>query len=215
MTRSRSASTARTALLSALVGTAAAALSACAVEERVVSVRGGLHGLPGAEGGRAVQGPREGREGSGPPDMSRLSNPMGYATPEGVDDSLRYTGPDGNVRIMSRNSRELIYHLRRALGENDEEILRLTLSEMIRERYRARGEDPRAAIEFLLRHRDEILRTLAQFPMGDLTPGQFAQSIGRNAYRLEAPPGTTDPPLRFRRFDYVFEREGCRLVLIH
>ncbi|TVQ61292.1 MAG: hypothetical protein EA379_06475 [Phycisphaerales bacterium] len=194
----------------------ACAAPSCTMEERVISVRGGLHGIPGAEGGMQAQGPREGRrDRSGAPHEGRMVNPMGYATPADFDDSLRYIRADGRVGIVSRNPRELIYHLRRALGEGNEEILHLTLSESLRERYRALGLNPDEAIEFLMANREEVMRTLAQFPMGDLTPGQFAQSIGRNAYRLEVPPGVSDPPLRFRRFDYVFDRDACRLLLIH
>jgi hypothetical protein len=33
-------------------------------------------------------------------------------------------------------------------------------------------------------------------------------------FRLEAPAGFADPPLKFRRIDYIYERDACRLLLI-
>lgn len=181
-----------------------------------MAVRGGLGDVPGAVGGTRVEGRR-----SDDPQRDRraleeaLNNPMGYKTPEGVDDTLRYAGPDGKPRIVSRNPRELIYHLRLSLAQRDRHILRQTLSEETRRRYRDRGLNPDEAVEFMLTNADEFIRLLALFPMGELTPGQHPYTVGRNTFRLEVPRYAADPPLRFTRLDYVYESDGCRLVLMH
>jgi hypothetical protein len=194
---------------------AVSALPGCETETRVVRSSGSLlSGQPGAEGGQVVDG---GRSSSGGPTMQeRMNNPMGYKTPEGLDPlTLRATDPRGNETIVSRNPRELFFHLRRALIDQDEDLLcDDVLSRETHKTYAELGIDPRTAAEFILKHRQEIVRTLQFFPMADHTPGFFPKPIGRNMFRLEAPAGFADPPLKFRRIDYIYERDACRLLLI-
>lgn len=193
----------------------AVALAACETETRVISSRGSLlMGQPGAEGGLASA--RDSKPG-GRTTADRMNNPMGYPTPEGLDPlTLRVKDGQGKERIVSRNPRELFFHIRRALVDQDRTILlEQILSRETIETYQELGEDPRDAAEFIIRHRAEIVRLLQFFPMADLTPGFFPKGIGRNQFRLEAPPGFANPPLKFRRIDYVYEPDACRLLLIH
>jgi hypothetical protein len=191
------------------------ALAACETETRVVRSSGSLlSGQPGAEGGQVVDGNRTSR--GGPSIQERMNNPMGYKTPEGLDPlTLRATDPRGNETVVSRNPRELFFHLRRALVDQDPDLLcDDVLSHETLKTYEELGINPRDAAEFILKHRQEIVRTLQFFPMADHTPGFFPKPIGRNMFRLEAPPGFADPPLKFRRIDYIYERDACRLLLI-
>ncbi|MGP1309711.1 MAG: hypothetical protein ACTS27_05890 [Phycisphaerales bacterium] len=191
-------------------------LASCETETRVISSRGSLlAGQPGAEGGLDAAGRPLRSE--GPTTAERMNNPMGYPEPEGVDPmTLRVTDTRGEQFIVSRNPRELFFHIRRALVDQDAELLyEQILSKATIETYLELGRDPREAASFMLEHRAEIVRLMQFFPMADMTPGYFPKNIGRNQFRLEAPPGFANPPLKFRRIDYVYERDACRLLLIH
>ncbi len=190
-------------------------LAACETETRVIRTSGSLlAGQPGAEGGQIVDGERSGKGGATM--QERMNNPMGYKTPEGLDPlTLRVTDARGNETIVSRNPRELFFHLRRALVDQDPDLLsEQVLARETLETYAELGIDPHDAAEFILKHREEIVRTLQFFPMADHTPGFFPKPIGRNMFRLEAPAGFAEPPLKFRRIDYIYERDACRLLLI-
>src|SRR5690606_38607652 len=162
-------------------------------------------------------GPAAGGVARGQATAERPNNPMGYRTPEEMDPlTLRVKDARGEETIVSRNPRELFFHLRRALVDQDADLLvEQILSNETHRVYAELGKNPQEAAEFILTHRQEIVRTLQFFPMADMTPGFFPKPIGRNMFRLEAPPGFAEPPLRFRRIDYIFERDGCRLLLIH
>lgn len=190
----------------------------CETEERVVSSRGSLlGGQPGAVGGREGQGARLSAERREAAAAQYANNPMGYKVPDEYDPlTLRYSVQGEGERIVSRNPRELFFHLRRALIDGDREMLlgQILSAETIAT-YQELGRDPGEAADFLLSHREQMVRTLQVFPMGEMTPGFYPKPIGRNSFRLEAPPGFATPPLRFRRVDYVYERDACRLLLIH
>lgn len=191
--------------LAALV--AASLLAGCEMERRVVAVRGGLHGLPGAVGGEGPPPPAQG---------PTLANPMGYTAPEGTGPTLRVESPGGDITLVSRNARELAYHLRSTLADNEYDLLYdQLLSTQTKDEYLDRGLDPREAIRFFEAFRLEIARLLSQLQFAERVPMDLGEPIGANRYRLEVPPGTIEPPLRFRRFDYAFERGGARLLLIH
>lgn len=202
----------------ALILAILAAPGGCATEERVVSTRGSLlGGQPGATGGREARGDRMTPDERRAKAVEQASNPMGYKVPDDYDPmTLRYRVRDEGERIVSRNPRELFFHLRRAMVDQDREILLgQILSGQTIATYQELGRDPGEAADFLLANRVEIVRMLQVFPMGEMTPGFYPKPIGRNSFRLEAPPGFANPPLKFRRIDYVFERDACRLLLIH
>lgn len=174
-------------------------------ERRVVAVYGPLTGVAGAEGGLTPDAPRRAER---KPAESTDDAPR-------PDENLRLTDPRGVVTLVSRNPRELIFHLRMTLQQEESDLLLdQVLSEATREEYRTRGMDPSEAVAFLRQHRAEIERLLQQIPMGELSPGLFARPLGPSRFRLEIPKGRVDPALRFRRFDYVFERGSCRLLLV-
>lgn len=196
-----------------LASIVALALSGCQSERRVVRTTGGLQGLPGAEGGLEVERPRVELETDAKPGVDP-SNPAGYAGPD-PDDALRLTDADGTITLVCRNPRELMFHLRKTLQDEERDLVReQVLSARTHDVYKAKGLPVDEAVDFLIEHRAEVIRLLQQFPMGEMSPGMFVRPIGPSQFRLEAPMGTTDPPLKFRRFDYVYERGACRLLLI-
>ena len=99
-------------------------LAGCAAEERVVSSRGSLlGGQPGAVGGRDGQQARMTEERRRAAAVEHANNPMGYRIPSDYDQmTLRYSVQGEGERIVSRNPRELFFHIRRALIDGDREI---------------------------------------------------------------------------------------------
>lgn len=189
-------------------------LTGCDMERRVVAVRGSMATLPGAVGG-VRPAPVQVEAGGEDRTAEALTNPMGFRFEGEPDEQLRITRPDGSVFLVCRNPRELLFHLRNALIQEDKDaIVEQLLAKQTLQSYRDLGRDPAEAAEFLLERRREVMRMMLQMPMGELTPGQFMQPIGRNAFRLRVRPDAVDPPLKFTNFDYVYEDDGCRLLLI-
>ncbi len=206
------------AALSALV----VVLICAGCEERVVRVSGGLTGVSGAEGGlqtqRAVLSESEKERA-----FARANNPMGYPPPEEVAGTaeirdLRWAEADGTVRVVSRNPRELLYQLQRALRDEDGALLeRELLAARTKQAYRSAGKDEGEAAAFLLKHREDLLILFQQFPMGELTPGVFAQPMDTNRFYVEVEKGMRDGMgrlLRFRGIEWEYEADACRLVKV-
>lgn len=202
----------------AVAACAAAALLGCE-ERRVISRRVPLQGIPGAVGGEGVDRPLAGDE-DGRPRVDSLNNPANYPTPKDLDETLRVKGADGKPRLVSRNPREMLLHLRTTLTNEEYDLLvGQVVAEQTKREYRKRGKDLAEAAQFFRRHRDDILRLCQEFPLGELTPDRMAQPIGPSAFRLEVPEmlaagSTRGGGLVFRRIDYVFEPDACRLLLI-
>lgn len=192
----------------------ALALASCAEERRVVAVRGGLQGLPGAQGGVRAEAPVV--ENEQERRASSMQNPRGYKTEAEPDDLLRIEKPGGAVVLVSRNARELAFHLRQTLARNEPTLLlEQVLSKETRDTYIAQGKDPADAVAFLFKRQDDVLRLIQNLHLAERLPLDLGEVIGSNQYRLRVPPGLVDPPLRFDTFDYVFDRDGCRLLLLH
>ncbi|MBL0922639.1 MAG: hypothetical protein IBJ10_11010 [Phycisphaerales bacterium] len=192
---------------------AAIALSACEEERRVVAVRGGLHGLPGATGGQQTEAPLVAKEGERR--RSSMQNPRNYKFDGEPDAMLRIEKPGGRVVLVSRNARELAFHLRQTLAREEYALLaQQVISERTRENYIAAGKNPDDAVAFLIKRQDDVLRLIQNLHLAERLPMDLGEVIGSNEYRLKVPAGLVDPPLRFTTFDYVFERDACRLLLI-
>lgn len=192
----------------------ALAAAGCHTEQRVVAVRGSMATFPGAVGGVRPD-PAPVREGAAERRAAALTNPMGYTLEAEPDEQLRIVRADGSSVLVSRNPRELLFHLRNALvAEDREAIVEHLLAERTIQSYRDLGRDPMEAADFLIERRREILRLMLQMPMGELTPGQFMRPLGQNAFRLQVRPDSTDPPLKFNKLDYIYEDDGCRLLMI-
>lgn len=200
-------------------GALAVALSAGCEERRVINRRVALRGIPGAVGGEDVDAPLAGGS-SDRPAFDAINNPANYATPRDLDATLRVKGPDNKPRLVSRNPREMLLHLRTTLANEEYDLLLgQIVAEQTKSEYRKRGKDPAEAVEFFRRHRDDILRLVQEFPLGELTPDRMAQPIGPSTFRLEVPEllaggSTRGGGLLFRRIDYIFEPDACRLLLI-
>lgn len=199
----------RAALVLALL----AALAGCGEERRVIAVRGGLHDLPGAEGGVQIEKPLVASKAER--QRASMQNPRGYADAGEQNDLLRVAKPGGRVTLVSRNARELAFHLRQTLARDEIDLLyEQVISDRTKDRYEEAGLDPREAATFLMKHKDEVLRLIQNLHLAERLPMDLGDVIGPNEYELRVPPGQVDPPLRFNAFDYVFERDACRLLLL-
>lgn len=197
----------------ALAAALALLLAGCAEERRVIAVRGGLHGLPGAEGGVQVQQPLVASKAE--KQRASMQNPRGYADAGDQNDLLRVEKPGGHVTLVSRNARELAFHLRQTLARDEPDLLfEQVISDRTKDQYEAAGRDPYEAVEFLMKHKAEVLRLIQNLHLAERLPMDLGDVIGPNEYELRVPPGQVDPPLVFNAFDYVFERDACRLLLL-
>jgi hypothetical protein len=204
----------------------------CQSEERVISARGGLYGLPGAQSGIIEAAPDNSKPNansqvaSGPWDNVLRAFP-GYEAPATPTDDpsaeplsrgealgLRRVNRDGSVTLFARSPSDVMYHVMTTLENKEYELLLdQVIAEGTKSEYRNRGRDPNEAVEYLVKRRDDIAALFATFPMGDQTPGVQMQSIGRNIFRLTAPVAMTQE-LRLHTFDVVIERGQFRLLMI-
>lgn len=204
----------------------------CASEERVISARGGLYGLPGAQSGIVEESSDNSKPkgnsqvASGPWDNVLRAFP-GYEAPAAPTEDpsaeprsrgemlgLRRINRDGSVTLFARSPSDVMYHVMTTL-ENKEYDLLLdqVIAESTKSEYRSRGREPNESVDYLIKRRDDIAALFATFPMGDQTPGVQMKSIGRNTFRLTAPVAMTQE-LRLHSLDVVIEGGQFRLLMI-
>lgn len=213
-------------------------VSACAPETRIISARGGLYGLPGAQSSLEIEGEESRAQepsaaGANPWDRVLAAFPGAEASPTdeeaqaepGAPDErepqpqsraemlgLRRTARDGSIVLSSRSPSDVMYHVMTTLANEEDDLLfDQVIAEEAKQEYRKRARDPREAVEFLKKRRKDVAELFAAFPMGDQTPGVHLTTIGRNAFRLRAPAALA-PDLRLHSMDVVIERGQFRLL---
>jgi len=99
------------------------ALAGC-VEERVVSISGGLTSLPGAKNNYGP-GVRAGRKPSTNIEqmLSLYQQQIGEDVSSSEKEPLRLVDGDGNITLVSRSPRHVLYHLGRTLDKDETELL--------------------------------------------------------------------------------------------
>ncbi|MBL8745404.1 MAG: hypothetical protein JNK58_03505 [Phycisphaerae bacterium] len=209
-------------------------ITACASEERVVSARGGLFDLPGAQSpvidetrsdpakqtaARNAAGPWDNvlRSFPGyepPPDPDARNNPAREPLTPGEALGLRRKNPDGTFTLFARSPADVMYHVMTTLDKKEYDLLLdQVIAEETKAEYRRQGRDPREAINFLVQRRADIAALFATFPMGDQTPGVNLKTIGRNQFRLTAPVAMTQE-LKLHTLDVAIENGNFRLLMI-
>ncbi len=92
---------------------------------------------------------------------------------------------DGTKTLVSRNARDLIFHIATTMREDDEKTFtEQVLSEMTRDEFYQRGHDPNWAFRELKRRRGDVEQVFKVLPQGDLTPGVRYEVVGPNIFRV-------------------------------
>ena len=182
---------------------------------RVVSVSGGLLGLPGATHNYGDDVRIRGHDRTSLQGVLASHAPIDDEELEEIEsEPLRFTDGDDNVVLLARSPRHVIYHLTRTLNKGEYDLLHEELiSEATKREYREKGRDPREAVQFIIEHEEPIRELLDTMPMGEQTPGLLLESIGPNRFRLSAPPAVARE-LRFDHADFIVEEGMFRLLVI-
>lgn len=149
-------------------------LSCCVAgcETRIVRYNPPLANLPGAQTGiQPVYGE----------DLAVLNAPLSKdATAEPV-----IKNPDGTKTLVSRNARDLIFHIATTMREDDERTFtEQVLSETTRDEFFQRGHDPSWAFRELKARRTDVEKVFKIVPQGELTPGVRIEVVGQNIFRI-------------------------------
>ncbi len=173
------------------------ALAACAGgcrEERIVSRRGLLSSLPGAQ--TAIPDERTARR----PDVLR--------TPR---EGIRQTDEAGDVTLYAKSVQHLMSHIVHAIQNGERDLfVEQILSEKTRDEFRFRGYDPGAAFDEVVRRQRDVFRLFNVIPFGEHTPGVFLRKTGPNEFRLQIPRSSRGD-LRWTGIDVVFEDRNYHL----
>jgi hypothetical protein len=128
--------------------------------------------------------------------------------------ALRHTNPDGSVTLSLRSPAEVMYQVMTTLQHQEHDLLlEQVIAERAKREYLRRGRDPGEAVDFLVKHKEDVAALFATFPMADQTPGVHLETVGRNAFRLRAPVAMAGE-LRLHSFDVVIEEGRFRLLMI-
>jgi len=203
-------------LLTTLAVGVASPLSGCQEERRVVTVRGALAGIEGAEGQIISDtGTRTPTRGRAYAEIATDQRRKAAEEGEVIDPRrIRITSEDGEVTLILSSPRHVAAHLRQTLLQDEPELLfEQVLSDAAKQAYTQRGLDPQQAVEFLFEHRVEVLKMLQRMPQGELSPGMYLERIGPSAYRLELH-GAMAHDLTFSRLDIVWEHGVCKLLSV-
>ncbi|MDX2018127.1 MAG: hypothetical protein SFY95_10885 [Planctomycetota bacterium] len=178
---------------------ALASLVAC-TEERVVRSRPAFAGLPGATGAQIIDEERD----------KRLAE-SGLAPSADQQPEREVVNPDGTRTLLTRNVRDLMFHVASTLQKNERDLLvgqllsRTTIAEFVE-----RGLDPALAFDLLKSMEPDIRELFSKLPGGELTPGSIMQPLPGRAVRLRLPIEVAGRD-RLIGFDVIPERAQWKL----
>jgi hypothetical protein len=170
------------------------ALPGC-TEERIISRKGMLSSLPGAQTG-------------GIPDVRNITQADVLRTPES---GIRQTLPDDTVVLYAKSIQQLMTHIVNTMQNGEEELFtQQVLSKATRDEFVVRGYDPKEAYKEIVRRQRDVFRLFNAMPFGERTPGVYMESIGRNEFRIRLPKSSWGD-LQWTGIDTVFENGSYRL----
>lgn len=170
-----------------------ALLPAC-TQERVVSMKGPLVGLPGSSAASAQK-------------VTPGHDPTAIE-----DGQLRVTLDDGTVELRSRRARHLMVHVYQTLLNDERELFtEQVLSEQTKQEFIDRGMDPGQAFDMLMERRRDVFELFNRLPQGEMTPGVLWKKLGDRTYRLKIQ-GVRARDLRWNCMDARFEDGNWRLL---
>ncbi|MBX3379813.1 MAG: hypothetical protein KF805_06940 [Phycisphaeraceae bacterium] len=156
--------------LAAMLGLAVFVLGAC--ETRVVRYNPPLAGLPGAQTGMA-------------PVLDSTMHAQG--SPLAAEPTAKpvIENADGTKTLISRNGRDLMFHIASCMREDDEKtFVDQVLSETTRDEFYERGYDPKLAFTEMKRRREDLEKLFKMLPSAELSPGVQLETVGENVMRV-------------------------------
>ncbi|MBL8888281.1 MAG: hypothetical protein JNK16_16610 [Phycisphaerales bacterium] len=154
----------------AFLGMAAAYLGAC--ETKVLRYNPPLAGLPGAQTGMAPVYDSSMKVSNSPLATQATAKPV-------------IENPDGTKTLISRNGRDLMFHIATCMREDDEKTFtEQVLSEMTRDEFYERGYDPKYAFREMKRRREDLEKMFKMLPAAELSPGVRMEMVGENVMRV-------------------------------
>jgi hypothetical protein len=168
-------------------------LAACR-EERIVSRRGLLSSLPGAQ--------------TQIPDERTAHRSELLRTPES---GIREVREDDSIVLHAKSVQHLMTHIVTTMQNGEEDLfVDQILSEKTRQEFVVRGYDPADAYRDVVRRQRDVFKLFNVMPFGEYTPGLYLRTTGRNEFRLEIPRSSRGN-LKWTGMDVVFERGNYRL----
>jgi hypothetical protein len=202
--------------LAALLLALTPSLLGCMTEERVIAVRGGLYGVPGAQSNRGL---------SAQPVSAGVTVQDIVERHHGGNEQLeigeevegwpnRRRLEDGSLYLISRAPRELVIHLFETTIDGDWELMfdQLIANEA-KDNYSQANRDPQDIIKFLREHRVDFVTLLRHLNFGEHSPGVEFIALPGNLYRLEVPLAR-EARQRFSTMEMVLEDGRMKLLLI-
>lgn len=163
-------------------------------EERIISRKGLLSSLPGAQ--------------SGIPDGRTVRQSELLRTPR---DGIRQTDEAGEVTLYARSVQHLMSHIVSTMQNEERDLFtEQVLSKKTRDEFRIRGHDPATAYDEIVRRQRDVFRLFNVMPFGEHTPGVFLRPNGPNEFRLQIPRSSFGD-LKWTGIDVVFEDGNYRL----
>lgn len=190
-------------------------MAGCA--ERVVGVRGGLHGLPGAQSGYQDLTNQASIDTS----VEAILSAYRPTDPNLVpieDEPLRFLNEEGDLVIEARSPQHVIYHVAEMLERGEDDLLfEWIISARAKSRYRASFIDPRETVRFLHENRNDVIQLFLLMPSGEVTPGVRMTTPETNVVRLRPDLGEryTRTRTKFTTVEFSIEHGRCTLLTIY
>lgn len=158
------------ALVGGVAGVAGVAGVGC--ETKVVRYNPPLAGLPGAQTGTPAVYDATLRAQSSPLAAEPTAKPV-------------IENADGSKTLISRNGRDLMFHIASCMREDDEKtFVEQVLSDATRDEFYERGYDPKLAFKEMKRRREDLEKLFKMLPSAELSPGVRLESVGENVMRV-------------------------------
>lgn len=163
-------------------------------QERIVSAKGLLVGLPGAETGLPVE--------------SSAKFVPTLATPR---NGIREQIDEDTVVLHAKTIQHLMSHIVHAI-QNDEEDLFVEqiMSAVTLDEFDTRQVDPALGFQEIVRRQRDVFMLFNAMPFGESTPGLYLQPLGPNTFRVALPKSAWGD-LKWVGIDAVFENGNFRL----
>ena len=194
--------------------TALCALTAGCVDT-VVDARGGLYGIPGAEGGYAG---RATRANTGTSVANILEN---YAPPDPdlvpiEGEPLRYRDAAGDLYIECRSGQHLIYHITEMIRNRERDLLfDWIISDRAKYAYRERFIEPMEAVNYLIENEKDVVDLFLLMPAGENTAGVIMTTPEAGVIRLTPDIGQRYGRTKLSTLEFTVENGRCKLLNIY